>query len=70
VVHAYRGNTTGTSNCRPSAAGDFIVSPAALQSLARLAPHGSLDQNFEAVLKVEVIAGNPGASKVVATQFW
>jgi hypothetical protein len=52
------------------AAGEFIVSPAAIEQLAQSAPHGSLDQNFEAVLKVEVIAGNTGAAKVVAAQFW
>ena len=52
------------------AAGEFIVAPDALQALARSAPHGSLDQNFEAVLKVEVISGNSGAATVVAAQFW
>lgn len=52
------------------AAGEFIISPDALQALARSAPHGTLDQNFEAVLKVEVISGNTGAAAVVATQFW
>jgi hypothetical protein len=52
------------------AAGEFIVSPDALETLARSAPHGSLDQNFEVVLKIEVIAGNTGATSVVATQFW
>ena len=52
------------------AAGEFIVSPEALQSLARSAPGGTLNQNFEAVLKVEVVAGNTGAVTVVATQFW
>jgi hypothetical protein len=52
------------------AAGEFAVSPDALEALARSAPHGSLSQNFEAVLKVEVIAGNTGAATVVATQFW
>ena len=44
--------------------------PEALQSLARSAPGGTLNQNFEAVLKVEVVAGNSGAVTVVATQFW
>jgi hypothetical protein len=52
------------------AAGEFIVSPDALEALARSAPHGSLDQNFEAVLKIEVIGGNTGAATVVASQFW
>jgi hypothetical protein len=52
------------------AAGEFIVSPEGLEALARAAPNGSLDQNFEAVLKVEVIGGNTGAATVVASQFW
>lgn len=52
------------------AAGDFIVSPDALESLARLAPHHTLDANFEAVLKVEVIGGNTGAATIVASSFW
>jgi hypothetical protein len=52
------------------AAGDFVVSPEALDTLARKAPHGSLDQNFEAVIKVEVIGGNTGAATIVATHFW
>jgi hypothetical protein len=52
------------------AAGEFAVSPEALDALARSAPHGSLDQNFEAVLKVEVVSGHTGAATVVATQFW
>jgi hypothetical protein len=52
------------------AAGEFIVTPDALATLVHSAPHGSLDQNFEAVLKVEVIGGNTGAATVVASQFW
>jgi hypothetical protein len=52
------------------AAGEFIVSPDGLEALIRTAPRGSLDQNFEAVLKVEVIGGNTGAATVVASQFW
>jgi hypothetical protein len=52
------------------AAGEFIVSPDALESLARIAPNNSLNENFEAVLKVEVIAGNTGAATVVASEFW
>jgi hypothetical protein len=52
------------------AAGEFIVSPDDLELLARLAPGGKLDKNFEAVLKVQVIAGDTGAATLVATQFW
>jgi len=52
------------------AAGEFIVSPDALDALARTAPHNSLNQNFEAVLKVEVVGENTGAATIVASQFW
>lgn len=52
------------------AAGEFMVSDDSLEVLARSAPHGSLKQDFEAVLKVEVIGGNNGEATVVASQFW
>jgi hypothetical protein len=52
------------------AAGEYIVSPEGLEALVRTAPHGSLYQNFEAVLKVEVIGGSTGAATVMASQFW
>jgi hypothetical protein len=52
------------------AAGEFMVSPEALNALARSAPLGTLEGNFEAVLKVEVIGGNTGAATVLAVQYW
>jgi hypothetical protein len=52
------------------AAGEYMVSPQALKALANSAPNGSLDRNFEAVLKVEVIGGNTGAATVLAQQYW
>ena len=60
----------GISSTGTSAAGEFMVSPDALNELARLAPHGSLTQNFEAVIKVEVVDGSPGAVTILATKFW
>lgn len=60
----------GISSNGTDAAGQFIVSPEALNALSRLAPHGSLKQNFEAVLKVEVVDGNTGSYSIVATNFW
>jgi len=38
-----------------------MVSPDELNELARSALHGSLSQSFEAVIKVEVVDGSPGA---------
>jgi hypothetical protein len=60
----------GISSTGTSAAGEFMVSPDALSELAHLAPHGTLTQNFEAVIKVEVVEGSPGAVTVLATNFW
>ena len=52
------------------AAGEFMVSPESLKTLARSSPDGTLNKNFAAVLKVEVIGGNTGAATIVASQFW
>jgi hypothetical protein len=52
------------------AAGEFVVSANALDPLAQSAPHGTLETNFLAVLRVEVIAGNTGSATIVATHFW
>jgi hypothetical protein len=60
----------GISSNGTEAAGEFIVSPKRLSELLRLAPPGWKNGNFEAVLKVEVIDGNTGASSIVASEFW
>lgn len=59
----------GLSSNGTEAAGEFLVSPEALADLERQA-HNSLDKNFEAVLKVEVLGGKTGKVTVVASQFW
>jgi hypothetical protein len=59
----------GISSNGSEAAGEFIVSPDALAALARQA-HASLDKDFEAVLRVQVVGGNTGAATVIAYQFW
>lgn len=60
----------GISSNGTEAASEFIVSPEKLSELMRSAPAGWNQRNFEAVLKVEVVDGNTGASTVVAGQFW
>lgn len=60
----------GISSNGTEAAGEFIVSPKDLAILEKLAPSGGVNRNFEAVLKVEVVDGNTGATTVVASQFW
>lgn len=62
----------GISSNGTEAAGEFIVSPEFLEALMQNAPKGwNINHgNFEAVLKVEVVSGNTGASTVVASQFW
>lgn len=60
----------GVGSNGSSAAAEFMVSPEGLKQLASFSPSGSLDGNFEAVLKVEVVEGGTGAVSVVSTQFW
>jgi len=52
------------------AAGEFVVSSESLKQIAQWAPRNSTQQNFEAVLRVEVVNGNTGAVSVLSTQFW
>ena len=59
----------GLSSNGTEAGGEFMASPERLAALAHDA-HESLDKNFEAVLKVEVVDGNTGAVTPVASQFW
>lgn len=78
IVGRFNSSTTGgpviviagISSNGTEAAGEFIVSPTALTKLAKAAPGGRLNHNFEAVLKVEVVDGNTGAASVIATDFW
>ena len=60
----------GISSNGTEAAGEFIVSRERLSELLRLAPPGWKNGNFEAVLKVEVVDGNTGASSIIASEFW
>ena len=60
----------GISSNGTEAADEFMVSPKALADLLRTAPRGWGDRNFEAVLKVQVVDGDTGASSVVASYFW
>ena len=59
----------GISSNGTEAGGEFMASPEKLNALARDA-HSSLDKNFEAVLKVEVVGGNTGAVTPIASHFW
>jgi hypothetical protein len=78
IVGRFNSSTTGgpviviagISSNGTEAAGEFIVSPERLSELLRSAPPGWKDGNFEAVLKVEVVDGNTGASSVIASEFW
>jgi hypothetical protein len=51
-------------------AGQFAFSKADMSQLLSRAPRGWKGVNFEAVLKVDVVQGNPAPAKVVAAQFW
>jgi len=52
------------------AAGEFLTNRNEIRKLATAAPKGWKRKNMEIVLSTEVIRGNPGPPKVVATYFW
>jgi hypothetical protein len=52
------------------AAGEFLTDRNEIRKLAAAAPKGWERKNIEIVLSTEVIRGNPGPPKVVATYFW
>ena len=60
----------GISSNGTEAAGEFVVEQDKLAELFRQAPVNWHGDNFEAVLKVEVVDGNTGNSTVIASQFW
>jgi hypothetical protein len=78
IVSSFHSSTTngpvivvaGISSNGTDAAGEFIVSKEGLAQLRSLAPQGWQGGNFEAVLKVEVVGGNNGATTIIASQFW
>jgi hypothetical protein len=52
------------------AAGEFLTDGNEIRKLAAVAPKGWEGKNMEIVLSTDVIGGNPGPPKVVATYFW
>jgi hypothetical protein len=53
-------------------AGDFVSPPGteAMREIAARAPGNWAGINFEAVLQIDLVQGNPGHVKVIATQYW
>jgi hypothetical protein len=52
------------------AAGEFLTNQNEIRKLAAGAPKGWERKNMEILLSTEVIRGNPGPPKVIATYFW
>jgi hypothetical protein len=52
------------------AAGRFLTDPKYLEEAAKQAPPGWSKRDMEIVIGTEVIQGNPGPPKVLATAFW
>jgi hypothetical protein len=52
------------------AAGEFLTDPERLQTLLKQAPSNWERKNFEAVIETQVINGNSGPPRIVATHFW
>jgi len=60
----------GLSQTGTTSASEFLSNSDDLRNLFSLAPKDWRGFNFEAVLQVDVIQGNPGHTRVIATQFW
>lgn len=78
VVARYQDHTTGkmviiAGGVGPNgtlAAGEFLTREDSLAQLLALAPKGWKGEGLEAVITTEVINGNSGPPRIVASQFW
>jgi len=52
------------------AAGEFLTNPVYLDELAKRAPRGWKKKNLQAVIGTNVINGNSGPPRILATYFW
>jgi hypothetical protein len=64
VIAAGLGSTSSRS------AADYLASPEKMAQILSLAPPKWKGTNFEVVCQLELIKGQPGHVKVLATQFW
>lgn len=53
-----------------TAAGEFLSSPEYIEEMARNAPPDWAARNLQIVLRTQVIGGNSGPPRIVATYFW
>ena len=60
----------GLSRWGTIAAGGFLTNPVYLEELARRAPANWGDKNLQVVIATEVINGQPGPPRILATEFW
>lgn len=78
VIARYQDHTTGkmvviAGGVGPNgtlAAGEFLTRADTLASLFALAPKGWKGEGLEAVITTEVINGNSGPPRILASQFW
>ncbi len=60
----------GITNYGTIAAGEFLTTPAYLEAISKTAPAHWEHKNMQFVLATEVISGNSGPPRVIASQFW
>ena len=69
-THAMLVEVAGITQYGTDAASDLVTSADLMKEEFQKAPAGWNRKNLQLVLKVKVIAGTPGAPKVVARYFW
>lgn len=62
--------TAGIGPNGTAAAGEFVLGPDNLAALVRMAPAHWSGRNVEVVLATEVIQGNSGPPRIVASEYW
>jgi hypothetical protein len=60
----------GTGRDGTLAAGEFLTDPSYLDMLARRAPRNWEKKNLQVVLATDVVGGNTGPPRILATHFW
>ena len=60
----------GIGQAGTRAAGEFLTSPADIDSLLQAAPKGWDKRNLQIVLHTNVINGSPSHPDVIATHYW
>jgi hypothetical protein len=70
ATHRVFLSPAGLNGFGTEAAADFLTHPEYWKDLARIAPAGWQNKNFQIVLETQIIGDHPSPPEIVATHFW